>query len=263
MLWIYRIPLAAFFLLVMAVFVGGTLAGLRLVRPIRNRLAGRVAESFAQVSYFGTQVWLTYSLILSLVAVGSWTNFQAASDAVSRETAALEVLARKADLYPEPVRATLGGLVREYARAVADEEWPVQRLGGEPTAGQGHLHALRRALNGYDPRSRSEELMHAETLAELTRASELRRDRLHAVRTGLPGLVWLVVIAGSAVAIAGATFFVHLEDPRLHRVLAALMAGFVGLVIFVTAALDHPFQGPVSPSEEPFRRIAARPFDGR
>ncbi|HVP68061.1 MAG TPA: DUF4239 domain-containing protein [Anaeromyxobacteraceae bacterium] len=261
--WIYRLPLAVFFVVDMATFVGATLLGLWLLRPVRDRLAGRVAESFAQVSYFGTQVWLVYSLILSLVAVGSWTNFQAANDVVSRESAALEVLARKADLYPEPERTTLGGLIRDYARAVADEEWPVQRAGGEPAAGQPRLHVFRRALNGYEPRSRADELMHAETLAELTRASELRRDRVHAARTGLPGLVWLVVLAGSAVALAGATFFVHMEDRRLHKLLAALMAAFVGLVVFVTAALDHPFQGSVSPSEEPFRRIATRPFDGR
>ena len=92
MMWIYRLPLAAFFLLTMATFVGGTLLGLGLLRPYRDRLARNVAESFQQVSYFGTQVWLTYSLILSLVAVGSWSNFQAANDIVDHESAAIEVM---------------------------------------------------------------------------------------------------------------------------------------------------------------------------
>jgi len=36
----------------------------------------------------------------------------------------------------------------------------------------------------------------------------------------------------------------------------------VGLVVFVTVALDHPFQGEVTPSEEGFRLIADRPFGG-
>jgi len=263
MMWIYRLPLAAFFLLTMATFAGGTLLGLRILRPYRDRLARNVAESFQQVSYFGTQVWLTYSLILSLVAVGSWSNFQAANDIVDRESASLEVLARKSALYPEPTRSTLARLVQAYAKAVAEQEWPDQRLGREPTSATPHLHDLRRVLSGYEPRSRAEEFMHAETLHELTRASELRRDRIHAVQTGLPGLVWLVVLVGGVLALGGSTFFVHMDDARLHRVLAGLMAAFVGLVVFVTAALDHPFQGPVSPSEEPFRRIAAQPFDGR
>ena len=45
-------------------------------------------------------------------------------------------------------------------------------------------------------------------------------------------------------------------------VLVAIMAAFVGLVVFVTVALDHPFQGDVTPSETGFRYIADRPFGG-
>ena len=263
MLWFYRLPLAASFALTLGAFVGGTLAGLRLLAPFRARLARRFAEGFSQVSYFGTQVWLTYSLILSLVAVGAWTNFQAANDVVDRESAALEVLQRKAALYPEPTRSRLDGLVRAYAAAVAEREWPEQRLGREPVAGVAPLQTLRVALSAHEPRALQEQLMHAETLRELTRLSELRRDRVHAARTALPGLVWLVVLGGGLLALGGSTFFVHMDDARLHRVLAALMAAFVGLVVFVTAALDHPFQGSVSPSEESFRAVAAQAFDGR
>ena len=67
MLWFYRLPLAASFALTLGAFVGGTLAGLRLLAPFRARLARRFAEGFSQVSYFGTQVWLTYSLILQRI----------------------------------------------------------------------------------------------------------------------------------------------------------------------------------------------------
>ena len=42
-----------------------------------------------------------------------------------------------------------------------------------------------------------------------------------------------------------------------------IMAAFVGLVVFVTIALDHPFQGDVTPAETGFRYIADRPFGGR
>jgi hypothetical protein len=45
--------------------------------------------------------------------------------------------------------------------------------------------------------------------------------------------------------------------------LFAIMAAFVGLVVFVTVALDRPFQGAVTPSENGFRLIAERPFGGQ
>ena len=53
------------------------------------------------------------------------------------------------------------------------------------------------------------------------------------------------------------------DDRAAHRVLVGLMAAFVGLVVFVTVALDHPFQGAVTPSEQGFRLIAERPFGGQ
>ncbi len=53
------------------------------------------------------------------------------------------------------------------------------------------------------------------------------------------------------------------DDQTLHLTLVAIMAAFVGLVVFVTVALDHPFQGAVTPSEQGFRLIAERPFGGQ
>ena len=42
-----------------------------------------------------------------------------------------------------------------------------------------------------------------------------------------------------------------------------VVGAFVGLVVFVTVALDHPFQGAVTPSESGFRLISERPFGGQ
>ena len=74
--------------------------------------------------------------------------------------------------------------------------------------------------------------------------------------------VWIVLLVGAGLALTGATLFVAVDDRTLHLVLVALMSAFVGLVVFVTVALDHPFQGDVTPSAEGFRLIADRPFGG-
>ena len=41
-----------------------------------------------------------------------------------------------------------------------------------------------------------------------------------------------------------------------------IVVAFVGLVVFVTVALDHPFQGAVTPAPDGFNLIADRPFGG-
>jgi hypothetical protein len=261
--WFFRLPLPWLFVIVVGGFVGGTLAGMVLVAPFRARITARFGKSPEQAAYFGTQIWLVYSLILSLVAVGGWSEYQGASEKVSREIATLEVLQRRATLYPDPTRTQLDDVIRAYARDVADEEWPEQRAGRHPSAAKGQFARLNLLLGDFEPTNLPDRMVHAETLRELTAASEARRARIHATSSGLPSVVWLVVIVGAGLALVGATFFVTVDDRALHMTLVAIMAAFVGLVVFVTVALDHPFQGDVTPSESGFRLIAERPFGGQ
>jgi hypothetical protein len=260
--WVFRLPLAGLFLLVVGGIVGSTLLGMVLVAPLRARITSRFEKSSEQAAYFGTQIWLTYSLILSLVAVGGWSEYQAATDKVSREVSTLEVLQRRSTLYPEPMRTEMDGVIRDYARIVADGEWPEQRAGKHPSAGKKLFARLNALLGDFEPENLPDQMVHTETLRELTAASEARRARIHASANALPSVVWMVVLVGAALALVGATFFVNVDDRALHMTLVAIMAAFVGLVVFVTIALDHPFQGDVTPSEKGFRLIADRPFGG-
>ncbi len=42
---------------------------------------------------------------------------------------------------------------------------------------------------------------------------------------------------------------------RLHGILVTLLAMFIGLVIFMTLALDHPFRGDLGVQPEPYQLI--------
>ena len=59
-------------------------------------------------------------------------------------------------------------------------------------------------------------MVHTETLRELSVASEARRARIHASHGRLPSVVWLVMLVGAALALAGSTFFVHVDDRLVH-----------------------------------------------
>ncbi len=101
-------------------------------------------------------------------------------DKVSHEVATIEVLQRRAALYPEPTRTELDTIIREYARAVADKEWPEQRVGRHPSAAKAHFSRLNLLLGDFEPKNLPDQMVHAETLRELTAASEARRARIHA-----------------------------------------------------------------------------------
>ena len=74
--WFYRLPIPLLFFGIMATFVGITLGGMLLFTPVRARLQARFQRSSDQAAYFGTQIWLAYTLILSLTAVGAWSEFR-------------------------------------------------------------------------------------------------------------------------------------------------------------------------------------------
>ncbi len=260
--WYFRLPLPLLFFATMGVFIGVTIGGMVLFTPVRKRLQARFQRSSEQSAYFGTQIWLAYTLILSLTAVGAWSEYQSASGKVSAEVASLEVLQRGALLYPEPTRTQVDELIRDYARAVADKEWAEQRMGKHPSAAKERFAAIVRLLGDFEPSTLADQMFHAETLRQLTSASEARRTRIHATSSSLPAVVWVVLLVGAALALTGATLFVTVDDTALHLVLVGIMAAFVGLVVFVTVALDHPFQGAVTPEPEGFYLIADRPFGG-
>jgi hypothetical protein len=78
--------------------------------------------------------------------------------------------------------------------------------------------------------------------------------RLDSVHTGLPGIMWIVVILGALIALSS-TFFFRVADVRLHIILVGLLAIFISLVIFMILALDRPFRGDLGISPEPYQLV--------
>lgn len=52
----------------------------------------------------------------------------------------------------------------------------------------------------------------------------------------------MVIWIGAAISI-GVAYLYKIDDARLHVILVALMAGFIGVVIFMIVINDRPFSG--------------------
>jgi hypothetical protein len=66
--------------------------------------------------------------------------------------------------------------------------------------------------------------------------------------------MWIVVLAGAVISLT-ASFFFQVDDVWLHQILAVLLAMFIGLVIFMTFALDRPFRGDLGVRADPYQLI--------
>jgi hypothetical protein len=82
---------------------------------------------------------------------------------------------------------------------------------------------------------------------------ELRRSRLANVTTGIPAVFWWVVAIGAIISLI---LLAMLDmEIHVHLILGALVSLFLGLVIFLIAAMDNPFRGAVSVGPDAFVAI--------
>ena len=76
----------------------------------------------------------------------------------------------------------------------------------------------------------------------------------------LPPLFWLVIWVGAAVN-AVLIAFIAVRSARLHLLMAGLLALFIGLVIYVTADMDHPYEGAISVGPGAYERVLEQIID--
>lgn len=84
-----------------------------------------------------------------------------------------------------------------------------------------------------------------------------RRQRIDAVEGGLSGVMWAVIWVGAIISI-GVAYLFNLQDPKIHAVLVALMAGFLAMVLFMIVINDKPFFGSDSIPPDSYKLILDR-----
>jgi hypothetical protein len=249
--FVYDLPNWLFGLLCVAFSVAISVAGLALSRPVVNRILGPGAGYNDIVSYFLSACGVFYGITLGLIAVGAWSTFNEVDTKVSNEASALAALYRDVSSYPEPHRTTLTDQLKEYTRFVIEEAWPQQRVGIVPKGGTERLTTFQQFLYMFEPTSGREEIIHAEAVSRFNVLVTTRRLRLQAVTAGLPSSLWAVVGVGAALSVM-LTWLFRLDNLRLHILLVSITSAMIGLLIFLTAAMDNPFRGEVSIGPDAF-----------
>ena len=259
--WIYDVPTPSLALLFSGFFVAFTWAGTLLVRPFLRVFIRRQPGGNDLIGYVLSCYCVFYGLLLGLIAVAAYQNFTDADRAVSEEAAAVTALYRDVSCYPEPDRTELQDLLREYVRYVIEEAWPLQRKGLIPEGGGKKVGNFLQRLARFEPKTKGQEILHAEALRTFNEVSKLRRLRIFCVTTGIPSIMWYVVVMGAFLNIA----IVWLFDMKLlsHLFLGGMLSFFVGAVICLIAAMDNPFRGEVSIGPDVFQNVYGSLMGGK
>lgn len=254
-LWIYERPdweVAGCFALV---FLGVTWTATLLFRRYLHRWLHNEARANEMVGFVLSSFSVFYGILVALVALAAYQNITVLSATVAEEASSLGAMYRDLGAYPQPMRGRLRDQLRDYTRYEIERDWPLLRHGIMPAEGTHRLGSYVDELLSFMPQSPAQRVLHAETLHQLSTFMELRTLRLAGAETGIPEVLWWVVGIGALLTLlllAMLTMEMH-----VHLILGAALSAFLGLVIFLMAAMDHPFLGRVGVNAEPFERLFA------
>jgi hypothetical protein len=236
--------------------VGATvvsLAGMFLVRPLFHKWIHGQDRTNEMVSLNIASFSVFYGILLGLVAVGVYANYASASDLVEREASTLAALYSDTAALPEPHRTELLTDLRAYAKETIEKDWPTQAKGVVPTGGTDHVTAYQKHLLEVHPAVKADEIAYAEAAGQFEKLVELRSNRLVKVTSGIPDLLWSVLLIGAAFTV-GIIWMLDMQI-NVHAILTAVLSMFLGIVIFLIADMDKPFRGQVLATSDAYELV--------
>jgi len=254
MLWIHDLPLWLVAVMMLAVFVGGSLLGLAVSRRWSRRRGLHALVDNGVIGWIFSAILGIYAIAIGLIAVAAWGNASQAAGVASREAAEIAALYRDLSGYPEPPRSRLQAEIARYTTYVIYQAWPLQRRGEIPHGGTEILNEFQAILYAFEPATDGQKIVHAEALRAFNTLIELRRQRLEAVGYAVPGTLWSVVLIGALLSIT-ASFVFNMESFSVHAIMTSLLAAMIALLVYFIVITDRPYRGAVSVGPEAFELV--------
>ena len=253
MIWLYDLPTWLMGVLIVGAFTALAVVGLYATRGFVRAITGpRPGHNEGVEAYIGASA-VFYGIVAGLIAVAAWEQFANYDDKVTEEAGAVAALYRDVATYPEPYGSKLKEELRAYTRAVIDG-WPLLQHGVVPPKPALLLNAFQATFYSFNPKTERDRIIHTSAISEFERMIELRRLRLHDKDVGLPAPLWAVVILGGILTVF-LTYFLALERFKVHLTMTIVSGLLVSLLIFMIAAVDHPFRGEVSIGPDSFQLV--------
>jgi hypothetical protein len=200
-------------------------------------------------------VGVIYAVLLAFVVIVTWENFSQAESTVGQEASALRSIYRESQAFPPDVRARIHADVLRYASTTIEKEWPAMADGqpGSPEVNQ-VLDDMSQSLVQLPATT---PIQQEYIGAEADRFNQLvgfRSQRIDYVETGVPGVLWIALGVGAIVTIGFAMIF-GLRSTTLHLIMTGSLSAVIGVLLFVSIAIDHPFAGNVAVRPAPLERV--------
>ena len=231
--------------------VGITWFGIIFFKPFIRRWLRKQPGSNDLVNYASAGFSLFYGLLLGLLTVATFSNVSNVQASVDREASSIASIYRSVAYYPEPLRGEIQYLLRDYTQYVINKDWPAHSDGKIWNGGDLRLQVIQQKLLSLLPVDHTQNLLQEQSIKYFGDLNDARQQRLTGVNTAIPGVLWYVMAIGALINI----LLIWLLDMRftLHMILGGIISFFLGVMIFLIAAMDRPLQGRVSVTPDAYK----------
>ena len=251
MYWIYDLPTWQLGLGIKVLFLAISITGLVATRGVIGKYFPRSQEADQAVSAIFGGIGMLYGLLLGLVAVATWQNYDEIHELVDQESASIIHFYRCVSVLNDPAHEAILQDIKSYTKAVIELEWPAQKHGTMASYGTNLLTTLHQRLAYYESKAAAQPIVYAEAVSAFSDMLKARRMRIDGVNLGIPKVFWMVIIGGAFLSIP-VLFFFNFPSFRTHLLLTGLYVFYLSGIVTVIAVLDNPLRGEISVSSEPF-----------
>ena len=192
------------------------------------------------LSLIYTALYVTFGAILGFTAFLVLDKYIDSQKTAASEAADVVSIYQLADSFPEAQRDQIQQLARSYAQEVVDEEWPLMRKDQSSSRAGELIREISGSIQDFQPSTDSERAAYAQELSRVNDLTQDRSVRLLHLYTGLPPILWIALVVLATIIVIF-TFFIGMENARLHKWAVVTLVVAFALIFFTIYALDKPF----------------------
>ncbi|HHF7343663.1 DUF4239 domain-containing protein [Legionella feeleii] len=185
-----------------------------------------------------------YSILLGFLLFLIWENYETAEQVVVDEGSKLTIMWEGSRVFPASVAKGLQEAIEQYAREVAEEEWPAMAYGEQDADIPQLLSNLYTIIQSYSPETTVTQTFYSEILSALNAVMELRNHRLSLLKSAIPAAwyIFIFFVAFVLILLNALSLRRHSMQLYMHILLTLVITFYLTAI----TALSYPFSGYIS-----------------
>lgn len=250
--WIYGVP--AWILMPVVAVLACLLSGAALYitrnRLTRNETITHNDVASAVLATLGTVL----AVMMSFMVVGVWQQYESAGQNTQIEASALSDLYHIGDALPQATKLQLQSGVDRYISLVVNDEWPAMVNGSESWRAHQTAYSIQDIVTHFRPSSEQQSIVQSQAMTYTAQFLDARRQRIRDNRTGIPTVLWAVMLAVGVITVVF-SFYFKVDRPLAQQIMVAALTAVIVLIYSLIAELDYPFRGDIAIHPDAYQHV--------